>query len=76
MIIVNYKYARYMGSYCPFLRVHVKSAGRSLAVNRIAALTAWRYRTEYKHVCGMYSVSPLVTKENLKNPTVAGSVVK
>jgi hypothetical protein len=31
---------------------------------------------EYKHVYGMYSVSPLVTKENLRNPTAAGNVVK
>jgi len=50
-------------------------SGSSL-VNRIAALTAWQYRTEHRRVYGMYSVSPLVTKENLKNPTVAGNVVK
>jgi hypothetical protein len=65
-----------MGSYCPFLRVHVRPSGSSVAVNRIAALIAWHYRTEYKHVYGTYNVSPLVTKENLKYPKVAGNVVK
>jgi hypothetical protein len=72
IIIVNYKY---MGSHSPLLRVYVRPSGSCLAANRIAALTAWQHRTEYRHVCGMYSVSPLVTKENLK-PTVAGNVVK
>ena len=56
--------------------MHVRPSGSSFAINRIAALTAWQYRTEYRHVYGMYSVSHLVTKENLKNRTVAGNVVK
>jgi hypothetical protein len=65
-----------MGSASPFLRVHVRPSGSCLDVKRLAALTAWLYRTEYKHVYGRYSVSPLVTKENLKNHTVAVNVVK
>lgn len=65
-----------MGPCSPFLRLHVRPSGSSLALNRIAALTAWQYRTEYKHVYGTYSFSPLVTKENLKKPTAAGNVVK
>ena len=32
----------------PLYCSHVRPAGSSLAVNRMAALTAWRYRTEYK----------------------------
>jgi hypothetical protein len=76
MIIVNYEYTRYMGSCYPFLRVHVRPSGSSLAVNRIVALTAWQYRTEYKHVYGMCNVSTLVTQETLENPTVAGNSVK
>jgi hypothetical protein len=66
MIIVNYKYTRYMGSYCPFSGIHLRPSGNSLAVNRIGALTARQYRTEYKYAYEMYSVSPLVTKEKLK----------
>ena len=62
-----------MGSCSPFLRVHVRPSGTSLVVNTIGALTEWQYGTECKHVYGMYSVSPLVTKENA---TVAGNVVK
>ena len=65
-----------MGSHTPFLRVHVRPSGSSLVVNMIAALTEWQYGTQYKHVHEMYSVSPLVTKENSKNPIVAGNVLK
>jgi len=32
MIIVNLKYTRYMGSYCPFLRVHVRPGGSGSSV--------------------------------------------
>jgi hypothetical protein len=40
MIIVNYKYTRYMGSYSPFVRVHVTPSGSSVADICIASFAS------------------------------------